>query len=138
RTSAGASCAYARTAPATIASASANSQRYLFPRAPPQARATSNPTRQAYTRARGGGFVGASARARARGLGVAHRHKTARLARTGTKTSPKVDTFGEMASARTTTAPLAPVKPRLRGVSHQYAFFVSLAAGAGLVVAASS
>ena len=43
-----------------------------------------------------------------------------------------------MASARTTTAPLAPVKPRLRGVSHQYAFFVSLAAGAGLVVAASS
>jgi hemolysin III len=30
-----------------------------------------------------------------------------------------------------------PQKPRLRGVSHQYAFFASLFAGAGLVVAAS-
>jgi hemolysin III len=29
------------------------------------------------------------------------------------------------------------VKPRLRGVSHQYAFFVSLACGAGLIVAAA-
>lgn len=28
------------------------------------------------------------------------------------------------------------VKPRLRGVSHQYAFFVSLACGAGLILAA--
>ena len=32
---------------------------------------------------------------------------------------------------------LAPVKPRLRGVSHQYAFFVSLACGVGLILAAS-
>jgi hemolysin III len=31
----------------------------------------------------------------------------------------------------------APVKPRLRGVSHQYAFFVSLAAGIALIWAAS-
>jgi hemolysin III len=31
----------------------------------------------------------------------------------------------------------APVKPRLRGVSHQYAFFVSLACGAALIAAAS-
>jgi hemolysin III len=31
-----------------------------------------------------------------------------------------------------------PVKPRLRGVSHQWAFFVALAAGAVLVVAAPS
>ena len=31
----------------------------------------------------------------------------------------------------------APVKPRLRGVSHQYAFFVSLACGVGLILAAS-
>jgi hemolysin III len=30
-----------------------------------------------------------------------------------------------------------PVKPRLRGVSHQYAFFVSLACGGALVAAAS-
>ncbi|HEY2142209.1 MAG TPA: hemolysin III family protein [Solirubrobacteraceae bacterium] len=30
-----------------------------------------------------------------------------------------------------------PVKPRLRGVSHEYAFFVSLACGAGLIFAAS-
>jgi hemolysin III len=31
----------------------------------------------------------------------------------------------------------APVKPRLRGVSHQYAFFVSLACGVGLILGAS-
>ena len=31
----------------------------------------------------------------------------------------------------------APVKPRLRGVSHQYAFFVSLLCGVGLILAAS-
>jgi hemolysin III len=30
-----------------------------------------------------------------------------------------------------------PVKPRLRGVSHQYAFFVSVGCGAGLILAAS-
>src|SRR6185312_15221642 len=30
-----------------------------------------------------------------------------------------------------------PVKPRLRGVSHQYAFFVSLGCGVGLILAAS-
>jgi len=32
---------------------------------------------------------------------------------------------------------VAPVKPRLRGVSHQYAFFVSLGCGVGLILAAS-
>jgi hemolysin III len=32
---------------------------------------------------------------------------------------------------------MAPVKPRLRGVSHQYAFFVSLVCGGGLILAAS-
>ncbi|MGH2831295.1 MAG: PAQR family membrane homeostasis protein TrhA [Solirubrobacteraceae bacterium] len=31
----------------------------------------------------------------------------------------------------------APVKPRLRGVSHQYAFFVSLGCGTALILAAS-
>jgi hemolysin III len=36
-----------------------------------------------------------------------------------------------------TLATAAPVKPKLRGVSHQYAFFVSLACGAGLIAAAS-
>jgi hemolysin III len=35
------------------------------------------------------------------------------------------------------TLPAAPVKPRLRGVFHEYAFFVSLACGAALVIAAS-
>ena len=30
-----------------------------------------------------------------------------------------------------------PVKPKLRGVSHEYAFFVSLACGVGLILAAS-
>jgi hemolysin III len=34
-------------------------------------------------------------------------------------------------------AGVLPVKPRLRGVSHQYAFFVSLACGVGLILAAS-
>jgi hemolysin III len=33
--------------------------------------------------------------------------------------------------------PAGPIKPRLRGVLHEYAFFVSLACGAGLVLAAS-
>ncbi len=34
-------------------------------------------------------------------------------------------------------APGEPVKPRLRGVSHEYAFFVSLACGVALILAAS-
>jgi hemolysin III len=34
-------------------------------------------------------------------------------------------------------APVVPVKPRLRGVSHQYAFFVSVGCGVGLILAAS-
>jgi hemolysin III len=33
--------------------------------------------------------------------------------------------------------PAGPVKPRLRGVSHAYAFFVSLLCGVGLILAAS-
>jgi len=40
------------------------------------------------------------------------------------------------ATAAPVDAP-APVKPRLRGVSHQYAFFVSLACGVALILAAS-
>jgi hemolysin III len=45
-----------------------------------------------------------------------------------------------VASATTRAAALAeslPIKPRLRGVSHQYAFFVSLGCGVGLILAAS-
>jgi len=34
-------------------------------------------------------------------------------------------------------APASPVKPRLRGVSHQYAFFASLGCGVALILAAS-
>jgi hemolysin III len=34
-------------------------------------------------------------------------------------------------------SPPAPVRPSLRGVSHQYAFFVSIACGVGLILAAS-
>src|SRR5436305_1482477 len=34
--------------------------------------------------------------------------------------------------------PAPPVKPRLRGVLHQYAFFVSVPCGAGLILAATS
>jgi hemolysin III len=33
--------------------------------------------------------------------------------------------------------PAAPVKPLLRGVSHQYAFFISIGCGVGLILAAS-
>ncbi len=42
-----------------------------------------------------------------------------------------------VAAIKTTLAEAAPVKPRLRGVSHQYAFFVSLGCGVGLILAAS-
>ena len=34
--------------------------------------------------------------------------------------------------------PATPLKPRLRGVFHQYAFFVSIPCGAGLILAATS
>jgi hemolysin III len=34
-------------------------------------------------------------------------------------------------------SPPAPLRPSLRGVSHQYAFFVSIACGVGLILAAS-
>lgn len=40
------------------------------------------------------------------------------------------------ASARTRRRPAAPVKPRLRGVSHQYAFFAALGAGAAAIALA--
>ncbi len=43
---------------------------------------------------------------------------------------------GVSAAAERVNAAAERVKPRLRGVSHQWAFFVSLAAGAGLVIAA--
>ncbi len=42
-----------------------------------------------------------------------------------------------MASTPSALAEAMPVKPRLRGVSHQYAFFVSLGCGVGLILAAS-
>ena len=44
-------------------------------------------------------------------------------------------TAGARAAAASTSGAL--VKPRLRGVPHQYAFFVSLACGVGLILAAS-
>src|SRR5262249_45183169 len=46
---------------------------------------------------------------------------------------------GMSAFPRPTAASLpAAIKPKLRGVSHQYAFFVSLACGAGLILTATS
>ena len=42
-----------------------------------------------------------------------------------------------MASTTTTLGEAEPAKPRLRGVSHQYAFFVSIGCGVGLILAAS-
>jgi hemolysin III len=44
---------------------------------------------------------------------------------------------GMTAAAERVSAAAERVKPRLRGVSHEYAFFCSLLAGAGLIVAAS-
>ncbi|HEV7586068.1 MAG TPA: hemolysin III family protein [Solirubrobacteraceae bacterium] len=44
-------------------------------------------------------------------------------------------TSAEIPAAATGSA--APLKPRLRGVSHQYAFFVSVGCGVGLILAAS-
>src|SRR5436309_2636969 len=45
--------------------------------------------------------------------------------------------LASQAAASVKPALQALVKPRLRGVSHQYAFFVSLACGVGLILAAS-
>jgi hemolysin III len=42
-----------------------------------------------------------------------------------------------MPAMTTAIADAMPLKPRLRGVFHQYAFFVSLACGVGLILAAS-
>jgi hemolysin III len=42
-----------------------------------------------------------------------------------------------VATQAVSLAPSSPVKPRLRGVFHQYAFFVSLGCGVGLILAAS-
>ncbi len=75
------------------------------------------------------------------------------MARAGDQSSPRPDPIGaardaagrQIASARDTAATAAAgvaqklsERPRLRGVSHQWAFFVSLAAGAALVVAADT
>jgi len=42
-----------------------------------------------------------------------------------------------MAAAPSALSSSAPVRPRLRGVLHEYAFFVSVPCGAGLILAAS-
>jgi hemolysin III len=44
---------------------------------------------------------------------------------------------GSVTRGAATLADALPVKPRLRGVFHQYAFFVSVGCGAGLILAAS-
>ena len=43
-----------------------------------------------------------------------------------------------MAARNTATDAIAAVKPKLRGVSHEWAFFVSLFLGAGLIIAADT
>ncbi len=58
--------------------------------------------------------------------------------RPGRRYLPGVETVGARAAALADSlAESLPAKPRLRGVFHQYAFFVSLACGGGLVLAAS-
>src|SRR3954462_9204105 len=58
----------------------------------------------------------------------------------GDRANAARDAVGDRASAAKGAAAdaVAAVKPRLRGVSHQWAFFVSLVLGAGLILAADS
>ncbi len=46
-------------------------------------------------------------------------------------------TFSGMTTAGAQEIAIAKLKPRLRGVSHEYAFFISIATGAALIAAAS-
>jgi hemolysin III len=58
----------------------------------------------------------------------------------GDRATAAKDAMGERATAARDAAAdaIAAVKPRLRGVSHEWAFFVSLFLGAGLIVAADT
>jgi hemolysin III len=58
----------------------------------------------------------------------------------GERASAARDAMGDTASAARDAAAdaIAAVKPRLRGVSHEWAFFISLLLGAGLIVAADT
>jgi hemolysin III len=58
----------------------------------------------------------------------------------GDRASAAREAVGERADAarEATAEAIAAVKPRLRGVSHEWAFFVSLFLGAGLIVAAKT
>jgi hemolysin III len=60
--------------------------------------------------------------------------------RVGEQFSAAREAAGERATAARDAASdaIAAVKPRLRGVSHEWAFFVSLVLGAGLIVAADT
>ncbi|HEY6550422.1 MAG TPA: hemolysin III family protein [Solirubrobacterales bacterium] len=70
---------------------------------------------------------------------VGERATAARDAVEGRATAAK-DAMGERASAAKDAASdaIAAVKPKLRGVSHEWAFFVSLFLGAGLIIAAKT
>src|SRR5919198_2870114 len=58
----------------------------------------------------------------------------------GERADAAIDAVGERATAARDAAAdaIAAVKPRLRGVSHQWAFFVSLVGGAVLIIAAET
>jgi hemolysin III len=58
----------------------------------------------------------------------------------GERADAAMDAVGERATAAREVAvdAIAAVKPRLRGVSHEWAFFVSLFGGAGLIIAAKT
>jgi hemolysin III len=59
------------------------------------------------------------------------------LRRGAERMGERLETARDAAAERATEA-IASVKPRLRGVSHEWAFFVSLVLGAGLIVAAKT
>ncbi len=59
------------------------------------------------------------------------------LRRGAERMGERLETARDAAAEKATEA-IAAVKPRLRGVSHEWAFFVSLVLGAGLIVAAKT
>lgn len=68
---------------------------------------------------------------------AAERMADARDAATERMADARENAAGRVAGAKAIAAEqIAKVKPRLRGVSHEYAFFVSLLLGAGLIVLA--
>src|SRR5690349_18111983 len=130
--------------PLTLTSNDAGANRHYPQRSCPGCRSTAS-RRAARTQGLGGGAGGA-------GGGAVSRRKRSTAATTAAASSGEADgatisSFGRRLGTRPDDAsraaagtvpamPTEPLKPRLRGVFHQWAFMVSLVAGAALVAAA--